>query len=495
MNEDREIRILFVTHSEQVRSAIELVFSSLGEPFFHNHLRDHSSQSIELVTLQSWCGNFLGEREITSSQFLDQDALQSKEMRMMLIEELVVEKKENEVDSFQYLSSECRTFFLEENKSFIAEMIQHEIGVMIKGRAAEDHNCYLKLPFLCYGIPVKEKADRQFIYSIYLEYQRKLNLAGVFDTDDIVLTALGRINTPIWRRRRVSEGYDTILIDETHLFNLNELSVFHHLLKSIKIPKISFSIDRTQAPGERGITTKMVKEILTSDPNINEEESKTLMVFRCAPKIVRLAEAITSAGATLFTTFENPLHNASSIITADDEDLSDDPILWRCSNDRKMIERIVMSVKSIRNSLKCPSNEIAVVVMTDELLPSVIEGLKEDKISHAVLVQRADLEVVKKAGKENAVIVSHPDYVGGLEFKAVCIVGVDSGRVPPSNGSVLDDSRHFLEFKACNRLYVAISRARIAVEMAYSLERGRSHLLDHAVELGAIVEKAYPGRV
>jgi hypothetical protein len=76
--------------------------------------------------------------------------------------------------------------------------------------------------------------------------------------------------------------------------------------------------------------------------------------------------------------------------------------------------------------------------------------------------------------------------VGGLEFKAVLIVGVDESRVPPTEGIVKEESRHFLEFKACNRLYVAISRARLRVELLMSKERGRSKLLEHAVHVEAI---------
>ena len=53
-----------------------------------------------------------------------------------------------------------------------------------------------------------------------------LQRTGRFDMDDVVLTTVSRLDTPIWKRRRVREGYDAIFIDETDLFNMNELSVF-----------------------------------------------------------------------------------------------------------------------------------------------------------------------------------------------------------------------------------------------------------------------------
>ena len=483
-----ECRVLFVSHSEATRSATAVALDSLGDPFYHHKNRSESLQSIELHTLQQWCGAFLGERDIANSQYLDQDALGSKEMRKLIIQEVVNTRLSQDPKSLDYLSDECKIFFSKESPEYISELLQHEIGVMIKGRAAENLEAYLQLPLLAYCLPARTENDKRFVYSLYGEYQRQLNQSGVFDTDDIVLSTLGRLNTPIWRRRRTTEGYHAIVIDETHLFNLNELSVFHHLLRNPKTPRIIFSIDRSQAPGERGITTRLVREVLTNSTE-EERETRAQLVFRSSPPIVRLAEAITSAGATLFTTFENPLLNVSSVITATDEDLAQDPIYWKCASDLDMCRSVVARTKELCNRLKCPPSDILLVAMTETLLPVIVSQLNAENIKFLQLVHRGDIEIVRQGAKERALILSHPDYVGGLEFKAVLIVGVDEGRVPETEGAVKEESRHFLEFKACNRLYVAVSRARLAVELFYSGERGRSALLENALATKVIQER------
>jgi superfamily I DNA/RNA helicase len=483
-----ECRVLFVSHSEATRAATEVALDSLGDPFYHRNSPTDTLQSIELQTLQRWCGTFLGERDISASQYLDQDALGAKEMRKLLIQEVVKTRLAEDPKSLEYLSEGCASFFKSENCEYISEMLQHEIGVMIKGRASESLEAYLILPQLAYCLPTESENDRRFVYSIYNEYQQQLNQSGVFDTDDIVLSTLGRLNTPIWRRRRTKEGYDAIIIDETHLFNLNELSLFHHLLRNANQPRIIFSIDRSQAPGERGITTRLVREVLTHSDK-EEQETRAQLVFRSSPAIVRLAEAITAAGATLFTTFENPLSDVSSVITAADEDLAEDPIYWKCANDKDMCQLAVLRTKELCNRLKCPPSDIVIIAMTESLLPELVSQLNSESIKFVRLLHRGDIDLVRQGAKERALIVSHPDYVGGLEFKAVLILGVDEGRVPETEGVVKEESKHFLEFKACNRLYVAVSRARLALELFYSKERGRSSLLERALEIKAIEER------
>jgi hypothetical protein len=479
-----ECKVLFIAHSDATRDAIEIMLSALSDKSYLRS-RDNYSQAIELFTLQEWCAKLLGDKEVSNSQYLDQDALKAKEARKAFISDVVMDRKAREPNALTYLSDNCKAFFENESPEYVSELMQHEIGVMIKGRASENLEAYIALPQLAYCLPTQSQNDRRFVFSLYKQYQAMLNEYGAFDTDDIVLTALGNLDTPIWRRRRATEGYDAVIIDETHLFNLNELSVFHYVVRDPYTPHIVFSIDRSQAPGERGITTRMVKEILAGTP-CDETETTTKVVFRCAPEIVKLAEAITSAGATLFTTFENPLVDVFSILLATDEADAKSPIYWECTNDFEMCRYCARRASDLCKELKCRESDIVVIAMTDGLLPLMRDALQSENKRYVEILRRGDLVTVQKGQQEGAVFLSHPDYVGGLEFKAVLIAGVDEGRVPPTEWAVREESRHFLEFKACNRLYVAISRARLRVELLFSKERGRSKLLEHAIAVEAI---------
>lgn len=486
---NEEKRILFLAHSEATKQSVEYAFSALCEKPFNLRDRSYDLQTIELYTLQSWCGEFLGEKEIPKSQFLDKDALQAKEMRKLLIEEIVGNLKKEENKAFEFLSEGFKSFFTQENNSFIAELLQHEIGIMIKGRANENEDAYINLPYLSFALPVKIVNDRRFVFGIYKKYQSIIRESGVFDSDDIVLTALGRLNTPIWRRRRITEGYDSLFVDETHLFNLNELSIFHHLLKDSSALPIAFTLDVSQAPGERGLTASLIREVMTGSQGIKDSETKTTVIFRSSPKIIDLAESITAAGATLFTSFENPLVGISSAITQKEEDLSSTPVLWQCENDERMCKSVLNRAKSIANEIKCNKGNILIVGMVPDLILKLKETFANTEQPFVELLQRGDLDTVIRGVKENAFVLSHPDFVGGLEFKAVLIVGLDDGRVPPTESSNQIESRHFLDFKSCNRLYVVITRARFRVEMFYTTLREKCKLLEHALRRETLEEK------
>jgi UvrD/REP helicase N-terminal domain len=486
-----ECHVLFIAHSEATRNSIEILLNAVCGDKYLGH-RDQMTQSIEVCTLQEWCGQFIGEREVGRAQYLDQDAMQAKELRKEFLRDIVLDVRRQSPAAFKYLSEDCRDFFVSENVDYIAEILQHEIGVMIKGRASEMLESYLALPRVRYGLPALSDNDRRFVYGLYKRYQQVLQDYGSFDTDDIVLTAIGSLDTPIWRRRRPSEGYDAVMIDETHLFNMNELSIFHMITRRSDTPRIIFSIDRSQAPGERGITTSMVREVL-SGASATGSDATTKLIFRCSPPIAKLAEAITAAGASLFTTFEDPLVDYSSLATAVEDEEADVPFYWECDCDADMVSAVLERHSALQRELKCTANEILLVGSTQHLVFGLRDAVVAAGERCVEILRRGDLEVVERE-RDDAVFVSHPDYVGGLEFRAVLIVGVDDGRVPLSDGAVKEEAKHFLEFRACNQLYVAITRARTRVELFMSKERGRSALLEHALVTGALVSKEAPSR-
>lgn len=68
------------------------------------------------------------------------------------------------------------------------------------------------------------------------------------------------------------------------------------------------------------------------------------------------------------------------------------------------------------------------------------------------------METVKLATKICRFLIAGIDYVGGLEFDGVIIVGVDKGRVPPVVSDNYTESSHFLNYAWHNRMYVAVTR-------------------------------------
>ena len=203
-------RTLFVSHSEPTRRAIENLFViNGGDEFLEVEVELLAKpQSIKVTTLQELCADLL-KREISESELVDRDAYESKLVQRLYAIEGVERALREEYESHMpFLSDSFKKFLTETEHWAIAEMLQHEISVQIKGRADQDLGKYKKLDRLKIGLPVENAGDKTFAFLMYQKYQAELESSAQFDTDDVVLSATSQLNTPIWRRRRAREGFN-----------------------------------------------------------------------------------------------------------------------------------------------------------------------------------------------------------------------------------------------------------------------------------------------
>lgn len=477
---EKEHHAVFIAHSEVTRRSISDIFSSLDDLELLGKSRNDAAHSLTITTLQGWSAKLLGE-QISEAELLDHDAMGSKELQLLHILEALQESTKSDLPTYRRLMSpEFIAFVENESEWRTAEMLRHEIGVTVKGRASENWERYKQLPSVRYNLPLKNVNDLAFVFTVFTRYKEKLEQSGQFDTDDIILTALGQLNTPLWRRRRARDGFDSIFIDETHLFNLNELSLFHHLTRRDGDFPIAFAVDRTQAVGDRGLTDHAIGDAITQESHSSTDATKIATVFRCAPAILNAAQAVTASGATLFTNFENPLSDASSAFTSEEEQKSALPRYVSVVDDDLATESFERAGK-LADELNCSRSAVAIVCFSEELYKRLARFAKERNKPVELLERRGDLEVVTRAAKGNLFILSAPEYVGGLEFDAVVLVGVDELRVPATAGTATVESKHFVEYAAHNLLYVALTRARYRVEILGNRASRPSKLLSAAI--------------
>lgn len=226
-NAGRTCHALLITHSEATRETIKSTLSAIDASGFQERDRRVESVALSVETLASLCANFLSQ-SISETEFIDRDAQDSKVLQALYIEQAIGMSRERDFASYKpHLSVEFRKLFEDSSDAELAALFQHEISVLIKGRAGESFDIYKNCPTLSFGLPARNEADKGFVFSVFRDYQEQLASNSQFDTDDVVISAVGQLDTPIWRRRREREGFDFIAIDETHLFNINELQVFH----------------------------------------------------------------------------------------------------------------------------------------------------------------------------------------------------------------------------------------------------------------------------
>lgn len=483
--------IVFVTHSDATKRTIEQIALAIDSERFVMADRRLALQSLKVCTLSELCADVL-RQSISESEFIDRDAMESKELQLLYIgEALGRAMKEDFAGHSPFMTPEFANFLQKEDSWRIITMLQHEISVIIKGRAAEDLDRYKKVPPLKYGLPLKTDADKGFVFTIFRFYQGYLSGAGQFDTDDVVLTAIGQLDTPIWRRRRTREGYDAVLVDETHLFNINELQLFHYFTCVEGPYPIAYSVDRSQAVGDKGWSTEDIANTLVdSKTGLRGEQGEVVKtVFRSSPDIVNLAFAVLSSGATLFTNFDNPMESAASGFTEGEERFCSEPIYFHVANQQTLIAKAFERAESLQKALGCRRSDILIVSLSRNIVTELAEFASNRNKPVLVLTKRGDSTAVGAARDSAQWVLGHADFVGGLEFFGVVVVGVDGGRVPPTGEDGNVSSKSFLSYVSHNRLYVSISRARYRVELLGEKARGASRLLGSAIESGLLREQ------
>jgi DNA helicase IV len=177
---------------------------------------------------------------------------------------------------------------------------------------------------------------------------------------------------------------------------------------------------------------------------------------------------------------------AHSNMTFEEEKRAKRPHYVDYSTDAAMVDAALSVAEEMRVSMGATKGDVAIVVFDESLFHDLEKRSIEENRPVEILKHRGDPEVVRRARSAGRFVLSLPDYVGGLEFDGVVLVGVDDGRVPPSPHSQHSQSKAYLTFAAHNKLYVAVTRARYQVAILGVQARGPSVILKSALDAGAL---------
>lgn len=478
-----EKRYIFVTHSIATKNHILDVFrSNLPEIDEHLITEDNFFGSLLVTTIQEWCIKYLGAY-ISETEYLDRDARESKEYQIMVISDVYTEVKSKDMATYGKLcSAEFLNFIKMHDDDSLFELLQYEIGVVIKGQAGGDIDVYKKLKRPKYGIPCKKDADYNLLFLIYTKYQEKLEVSGQYDSDDIVISATHQLTAPIWKRRRDKEGFDACFVDETHLFNKNELNIFHYLNKTAIKNHIVVAIDRSQHIGEPTIYDEDSME----EMNLGRKDSissKFKTIFRSSPDIVTLAYSVLSSGIQLFgNELENPIENTISDFTADEENKFSRPQYLLLPSEDDVIEKAFKEADRYVNENDCKRSDVLIIGVSSYYSQKLEDYARKHNKAAVCIKRRGDTDIYKDADENQRYVIGDIDYIGGLEFLYVVIAGIDADNVPPSKASGENEGSYmYVKYSWYNRMYVALTRAKYGVTLIGCKVYGISPLLEGAV--------------
>lgn len=478
--------IIFFAHSQSTFQKNLNAFQNY--PNSCQYLNMSSSQHIEFITLSDYCANF-GSIPLTA--LLERDAGDAKTFQLLLVENALNKPDVvNKVRTFRPLiSPELRDMFDEKktSPSALYTMLQHEFSVQIKGRTDSTIDNYYQISPIPNGLPCTTKKDKELVFSLFCAYQNELKADGSFDVDDVVMEALARLNAPIWRRERAVSGYDYIFVDEMHLFNINEQSVFHFLTKDLhqKDIPICFALDYSQAVGDRGDVSTDYIEYAFGEAT----RKKYHTVFRNSPQITDFCMSIATSGVLMFhERFSDPYHETRSDFLLEDEAKSEVPTLYEYDSDEEMLASLDQHLQDIVRSLKCNPRDIAVIAFDSKFYS--IQGVQKicKQTGRSFVSLSAGQRDDKGKVAAGSYVLASPYDINGMEFQAVILLGVDEGRMPQTAGTS-DISQHFIKYSAYNQLYLAASRAKYRLTILGNRLKGRSSCLEHSIEAKYLIVK------
>ncbi|MHB1098609.1 MAG: 3'-5' exonuclease [Burkholderiales bacterium] len=149
--------------------------------------------------------------------------------------------------------------------------------------------------------------------------------------------------------------------------------------------------------------------------------------------------------------------------------------------DEEMINCAFAMADDFASKMHSTRADVAIVVFDNHLFASAERMARAANKPVELIKHRGDMEIVRHARTSHRFILTTADYVGGLEFDGVILVGIDKGRVPPKIDHTVPDSGNYVSYATHQRLYVAITRARYRVAILGVKARGVSDVLQNAI--------------
>lgn len=463
------VRILYVVHNQPMQQKVVQRFEvlldqplkSLGE-----------SQQIDVFTLSEYGRTQL---EIEFSATIDPDAQEAKKFQleqvMEAMQECLAERKDLVAGS-PLLSEVQKSGQLQ---SVFAILLMVEISTAIKGHGlvGERKRYVQSEQNLSRLHGVLKAKEREFVFDVFTKYHSAVfETHQVLDTDDIALSLLGRLRTPLWELKRKKFGYDYIFVDETQLFNENERRVFPLLTRgtTAHVP-IALALDEAQQLyGQRsaGFATLGIKDIT------NESLPS---VHRSIRAIVRLAFFIVQRCTDLFNADFPDFTRIADVMTPDSHPLAIPPT-FETAAPGALSKSVLASVQAMRTG---QIRQIAVICHAEQYWDGLLNQLRASTEPIVVVEQRGE----KLPSNQPLLVLARPAHVGGQEFDAVILVGLEQGLVPPR--VVGNDAlAAAVEQQAYREMYLSITRARFQLLVMLSHDASPTAALQDAAKQGLI---------
>ena len=461
--------ILYVCHNSAMRESLIERFDQLGADRFI------VDESLKIETLAYYCSTSLGLGE---SEIIDTDAAETKAYQADIVRSAITEKMGGsalDLQSLPLLSEFYRNSGL---MDIFVELVVHEIGISIKG-----HNLmHDKRRYIDSDVPFSRlhgnlnRDERRFVFEVFENYYRQTTEdSGLLDADDLAITLLAKLHSPLWTIRRKSFGVDHLFVDETQMFNENERRIFAYLPKldnkSTFLP-IVLALDEAQELKGSVSSGFAVLGI----PSIANEHLHN--VYRSTPSILKLAFFLIQHTTDLFgVDFPDFTKEAKSLIP-DDAPQARPPCLRVGGQSGSLGNYIAKRADALRRE---NLRSVCIVVHADRYWDDTVSAIRKVTGNDPyVIKRRGDVYGANRPG----IVMARADQVGGQEFDAVLCVGLEDGIVPPVVQQ--EGFAESLRQRALREMYLVFTRARVRLEIIVNVNASVTSILQPAIRNGLL---------
>jgi len=301
---------------------------------------------------------------------------------------------------------------------------------------------YLALPRGGWMMPLMLEGDRRVVFELYQSYLAYLR-SNSFVTTDILMSEFYKyLQGPAWDIERERRGFDLVLVDEVHLFNVQERMALRSLMSDPNaFPRLCVAMDLRQSP--------RVRRDVPGEAELITESIELDVVHRYSPEILQLVRHIHDFYPTLDL--------------GDDWRLDLDVVQSSAGHGPKPILHLVegfgggvsTAAMARANSLREGGGHPALLVLDDRLFTPYAEMVK-DRSDVSVITSRDDLPSLQHSRRR--IVLGLAEHVAGLQFEDVLVAGLPEALVSA-------ECPAYSLRTALTLLYLACSRAERRLEI------------------------------
>jgi len=470
-SDGRSLRVLYVVHNAAMQEKVWVHFITLGAGSFLEH---RCEQTLDVRTLFEYSREVLA---VGAAAVFDPDAQESKDFQIAVVSDCLRQGLKTHPEALSHSTLLSEVAKSEELFLVFAGLTADEIGLAIKGHdLVNDRKTYIgsqgRLSRL-HGILNRD--ERAFMFDVYEEYRRQVfETAEIFDTDDLAVSLLSRLTTPLWAMQRRKLGYDYVFVDETQLFNENERRLFPLLTRgnTSHVPVV-LALDEAQQT--RAVPSAGLG--LLGFEQLSHEALES--VHRSTHSILRLAFFVIQRTTDLFGSDFPDFTGTTQPVISDSHRLARQPELRRATQNGGLGAETVRQVDAMRRD---NIRQIGIVCHAERYWEEIHDAISKARLAFVLLNQRGE----RLDTSRPLVVLGRPDTVGGQEFDAVLAIGLEQGVVPPrvkANQALAVA----LEQQALREMYVSFTRARYRLILINTHRSAPTSIIADAVKKGFIV--------